>query len=349
MNKDLNTRSQHIFKYIVDAYVETGMPIGSKTLSTYTDIGLSSASIRNIMADLERMELLYAPHVSSGRMPTQKGLRFYIDGLMELGGLSSEERQAIDTTCQAQGHSPQSLMDQTSQLLSGLSNCAGLVMAPKTNNPVKQIQFIRLQPRRILVVLVTQEDMVENRILDTDHDIPQSILDQAGNYLNNRLDGKTLDQARHTILQEIHERRSELDAIAASLVEQGLALPRRGEDNYLIIRGQSKLLEDVRAMEELEKAKELLALLEEKETTMGLLGDLDKAQGVQIYIGTENDVFSHSGWSVVLSPYKLEDKVVGAIGVIGPMRINYGRIIPIVDYTAKVMQKILAKDVGETY
>ena len=342
MITDLNERSQYIFKYVVDSYMKTGDPVGSKTLSDHVDIDLSPASIRNIMSELEKMELLYAPHVSAGRMPTQRGLRFYIDGLMELGGLGSQDRQAIDAACLSSGHSVQGLLDKTSHLLSGLSNCASLVVAPKTNNPVKEIQFVKLQSRKILVVLVMSDDMVENRILDLDVDMQQSSLDQASNYLNSRLAGKTLEDARQNVLKEIQDKRIELDQITSSLVEQGVALPSTGQENYLIIRGQSRLLEDVKALEDLDHAKNLLAALEEKETTANLLNTLDDAQGVQIYIGTENEIFSHSGWSVILSPYKSDDQIVGAIGVIGPMRINYGKIIPIVDYTSKVMQKMLS-------
>lgn len=344
MIADLNERSQNIFKHIVDSYMQTGEPVGSKTLSQHNDVNLSPASIRNIMSELEKMELLYAPHISAGRLPTQKGLRFYIDGLMEIGGLSEEDREIIDKACDDHGHNIQGLLDQTSHLLSGLSNCASLVMAPKTNKPVKEIQLIKLQTRKILVVLVMQEDLVENRILDLDDDIPQYALDQASNYLNSKLHGKTISAAQKDILEDINDKRTQLDAVTNALVEKGLAVPAEGEkENYLFIRGQSRLLEDVNAIEELEHAKRLLAALEEERTTASLLENLDDAQGVQIYLGTENKIFSHSGWSVILSPYKSQDKIVGAIGVIGPRRINYGKIIPIVDYTSKVMQKILNK------
>ena len=342
MISDLNERSQHIFRYIVDSYMQTGLPVGSRTLSDQEDIDLSPATIRNIMSELEQMNLLYAPHVSAGRLPTQKGLRFYIDGLMEIGRLSDEERLTIDEACQTHGENVQSLLDKTSHLLSGLSNCASLVMAPKTNKPIQQVQFVKLSARKILVILVMQEDVVENRILELETDLPQSSLDQASNYLNSRLQGTTIDEARRNIVQDIQDKKIQLDIITTDLVEKGLALPTSSQDeNLLIIRGQSKLLEDVKALEDLEQAKQLLALLEEKETTANLLSSLEDAQGVQIYIGTENDIFSHSGWSVILSPYKKDDTIIGAVGVIGPMRINYGKIIPIVDYTSKVMHKFL--------
>lgn len=342
MISDLNERSQHIFRYIVDSYMQTGLPVGSRTLSDQEDIDLSPATIRNIMSELEQMNLLYAPHVSAGRLPTQKGLRFYIDGLMEIGRLSDEERLTIDEACQTHGKNVQSLLDKTSHLLSGLSNCASLVMAPKTNKPIQQVQFVKLSARKILVILVMQEDVVENRILELETDLPQSSLDQASNYLNSRLQGTTIDEARRNIVQDIQDKKTQLDIITTDLVEKGLALPTSSQDeNLLIIRGQSKLLEDVKALEDLEQAKQLLALLEEKETTANLLSSLEDAQGVQIYIGTENDIFSHSGWSVILSPYKKDDTIIGAVGVIGPMRINYGKIIPIVDYTSKVMHKFL--------
>ena len=342
MFNDLSERSQYIFKMIVDSYMKNGEPVGSATLCALGDINLSPATIRNIMAELEKNELLYAPHVSAGRLPTQKGLRFYIDGLMEIGRLSQEEQQTIDSACATQGKTIQSLLDKTSQLLSGLSNCASLVTAPKSDKPIKQIQFVKLNSSQILVVLVTSHDVVENRILETELDFPEYALEQASNYLNEQLQGLTILNARQKILNDIQEKRIQLDQITQELVKKGLALPRQDEnENLLIIRGQSRLLEDVKALEELEQAKQLLAMLEEKETTAQLLNHLDDAQGVQIYIGAENDIFAHSGWSVILSPYKRDDNIVGAIGVIGPTRINYGKIVPIVDYTAKVMHKIL--------
>lgn len=342
MISDLNERSKLIFKYIVDSYMETGLPVGSRTLSGYTDINFSAATIRNIMSELERMELLYAPHVSSGRLPTQKGLRFYIDGLMEINALSHEEQERIDEICASGGRTTQEILERTGHLLTGLSNCASLVVAPKTNKPLEQIQFIKLDERKILVILVMHKDTVENRILELDFDLPQPALDQAANYLNHLLKDTPIEEAQICLEREIKKNKTQLDKITQNLVLRGLALPVSArQERLLIIRGQSRLLQDVKALEELEHAKELLALLEEKETSVQLLNSLENAQGVQIYIGTENDIFSHSGWSVMLSPYKKAGNIVGAIGVIGPQRINYGKIIPILDYTAKVMDNLL--------
>ena len=343
MISDLSERSRDIFKYIVDSYVETGMPVGSKSLSDQHGVDLSPATIRNVMSELEKQQLLYAPHVSAGRLPTQKGLRLYIDGLMEVSGLTDEEQKTIDKICDESGHTVQGLMDQTSHLLSGLSNCASLVMTPKRNKPVEHIQFVKIDTFKILVILVMAEDEVENRILETEEDISQSALDQASNYLNHKLLGKTINEARKDIMTDIQAQKTKLDTITETLVQKGLALPRADKENLLIIRGQSRLLQDVKALEDLDQAKDLLSALEEKETTANLLNSLEDAQGVQIYIGTENEVFSYSGWSVILSPYRKDDTIIGAVGVIGPTRLNYGRVIPIVDYTSKVIDKILNK------
>lgn len=344
MITEINERSQYVFKHIVDSYMRDGSPVGSKTIAQETELELSPASIRNIMADLEQLDLLYAPHISAGRLPTQKGLRLYIDGMMEIGDLSKEEQETIDKACQSHDHNIQDLLDQTSHLLSGLSRCASLVVAPKSNKPVKQIQFVKLQPRKILVIVVSEEDNVENRLLELEQEVPQSSLDQASNFINAKLQGKTLDQAYNDINVDLKEQRHQLDKLTQRLVRKGLVIPgNASQDNYLFIKGQSHLLNDVKALEELEKAKELLAALEEKETMAGLLDSMKEAHGIQIFLGTENEVFSHSGWSVILSPHKTNDKIIGAIGVIGPMRINYGKIIPIVDYTSQIIQKIIGK------
>ena len=228
-------------------------------------------------------------------------------------------------------------------MLSGLSSAAGLVMAPKTDKPLKQIQFVPLDARRILIVMVMQGGLVENRVMETDHDVSALNLAAAANYLNARLDGKTLREAQAHIREEIETRKTQLDALTTELVKKGIALtPPGGREGHIIVRGQSKLLNDVKAIEELEKARQLLSALEEQETMSRLLEAAQNADGIQIFIGTENKVFEHSGWSMVISPYKsTENQIIGAIGVIGPTRLNYGRIIPILDYTSRVMEKII--------
>lgn len=343
MITELNERSQMILRAVVDAYMATGEPVGSRTLTETLGLNLSSATIRNIMAGLEREGLLHAPHTSAGRMPTQSGLRLYVDGLMEIGDLTIEERSQIEKRCRAAGHSMTQVLEQASFMLSGLSSAVGLVVAPKTNKPIRQIQFVQLDSRNVLIIIVTKDGLVENRVMDVGIAVSQSTLTMASNYLNDKLQGRTLAEARADILRDIKDNRAHLDAITSDLVERGLALaPTEDMDGHIIVRGQSRLLEDVRALEDLERARQLLEILEEQETIAKFIESSQSAEGIQIYIGSENRMFEHSGCSMVLSPYKNEEnRIVGAIGVIGPLRLNYSRIIPIVDYTSKVMGKII--------
>ena len=347
MISELNDRAQAVLRYIVDAYLESGAPTASRAIAGGTGLNLSPASIRAIMADLESGGLLYSPHTSAGRLPTQAGLRLYVDGLMQVGDLSEPERQQIEIECRHAGEPMQAVLERATGLLAGLSSAAGLVVAPKADKPVRQIQFMPLEPGRVLVVLVMQDRMIENRVMDVPHDLPPSALVEAANYLNYRLAGRTLSMARDDILREIAQNRAQLDRLTAELVQRGLALAPQGPgDGHIFIRGQSRLLQDVRAVEEIEHARNLLAALEEQETAARLLEAAGGADGVQIYIGTENRFFEHSGWSMVLSPYRSPEnrpgtQIVGAIGVIGPARMNFGRIVPVVDYTARVMSRIV--------
>jgi heat-inducible transcriptional repressor len=262
---------------------------------------------------------------------------------MQVGDLSDQDRCNIEAQCKTAGETMNQVLERATSLLAGLSAAAGLVVAPKTDKPVRQIQFLQLEPGKVLVVLVMQDNMVENRVMDVPPDLPASALTAASNYLSERLTGKTLFEAARTINSEIAQNRAQLDRITADLVQRGLALaPQSGTDGHIIIRGQSKLLQDVRAMEDIEKARLLLAALEEQETASRLLEAANGADGIQVFIGTENRVFEHAGWSMVISPYRTpENRFIGAIGVIGPARLNYGRIIPVVDYTARVMGRLI--------
>lgn len=344
MINELNERSRQIFRFIVDSYLETGQPVGSRTIAQSTVLALSPASIRNYMADLESYGLLYSPHTSAGRLPTDTGLRLYIDGLMQMGGLSQQERKQIEISCAAKDRPVSDVLEQAGTLLSGLSSCASLVIAPKTEKNIKQIQLVQLAPRKILVVLVMENDMVENRVMDIPDDVPQSALIAASNYLNAKIAGKTIGQAQENIKTEIRENKTKLDALTSNLVARGIALPPSTSQGHIIIRGQSRLLEDVRAIEELERARTLLGYLEEQNNMLSLLDNIGHADGVQIFIGTENKIFDQSGWSMIISPYKnAQEKIVGAIGVIGPTRLNYDRIIPMVDYTSRIIGKMLER------
>ncbi|MGQ0527756.1 MAG: heat-inducible transcriptional repressor HrcA [Alphaproteobacteria bacterium] len=341
MITELNERSRTIFRFIVDTYLATGTPVGSGTIARTAGVPLSPASIRNVMADLEENGLLYAPHTSAGRMPTEQGIRLYIDGLMQVGNLSADERRQIEGAC-ARGNKPMNdVLEQATTLLSGLSSCASLVIAPKINSAVKQIQFVQLAPRKILTVLVFENGLVENRIMDMEQDVAFTSLAAATNYLNARVAGKTLIEAEINISREMRENRTQLDAITQDLVGRGLALPG-SDEGHIIIRGQSRLLEDVKAVADLGRARALLAYLEKQKNMLELLGSVQAAEGVQIFIGTENKIFDQSGWSMIIAPYKNPSgKIIGAIGVIGPTRLDYDRIIPMVDYTSRVVSNLM--------
>jgi heat-inducible transcriptional repressor len=343
MITDLNDRSREIFRLIVDSYLAGGDPVGSRTIANQLGLSISPATIRNVMASLEDAGLLYAPHTSAGRLPTTQGLRLYIDGLMEIGNLTSDERTQIEAQCQTAGQSMTQVLERAGSLLAGLSSGAGIVIAPKTDKPVKQVQFVQLDEGRVLVVLVMQDGMVENRVMHVNGEIPVTAMIAASNYLNSRLSGRTIADAWKDITDDIRANRAQLDSITTQLVEQGLALPRNeSPEGHIIIRGQSRLLEDVKALEDLERARQLFAALEEQETIARLLEATQDADGIQIFIGTESQTFQHAGWSMVMSPYRShEGQLIGAIGVIGPTRINYGRIIPIVDYTSKIMGRLM--------
>jgi len=342
MMTELNDRSREIFRMIVDAYVETGEPVGSRTLARRGRLDLSPASIRNVMADLEEAGLLFAPHTSAGRLPTEAGLRLFVSGLLELGGLSDSERQSIDGRCTAAGKSLSQALEEASATLSGLSRCASLVIAPKTERPLKHIEFVPLAPGRALVVMVTEDGLVENRLIEVSLGTPPSSLQAAGNYLNSRLRGRTVEEAKLAILNEIEQRRTQLDELTTKLVEAGLASWGGGDRSSLIVKGQANLLEDISALTDLERLRALFDALETKETMVRLLDATREGEGVQIYIGADNPLFGMAGCSMVVAPYtNSREQVVGAIGVVGPTRINYARIIPMVDYTAKVIGRML--------
>jgi heat-inducible transcriptional repressor len=343
MIPELNGRSREIFRHIVEAYVESGEPIGSRTLARRVGMSLSPATIRNVMADLEEAGLLFAPHISAGRLPTEAGMRLFVDGLLEVGNLTEEERRDIDSQCAGTGRSLEGLLEEASATLSGLSNCAGLVLAPKTESPLRHIEFVNLHPGRALVVMVAENGVVENRIIEVPAGLPTSALVEASNFLSARLLGSTIDEGRDAILAELEENQAQLDALTSRVVETGLATWAGGDSGgSLIISGQAKLLDDVTAVADLERIRALFAVLETKETTVRLLELADGAEGVQIFIGADNDLFSMAGCSMIVAPYaNTREQIVGAIGVIGPTRLNYARIIPMVDYTANLIGRLI--------
>ncbi|MBM3732637.1 MAG: heat-inducible transcriptional repressor HrcA [Acidimicrobiia bacterium] len=343
MITELNDRSREVFRRIVESYLESGEPVGSRTLARRLGLALSPATIRNVMADLEEMGLLFAPHTSAGRLPTEAGMKLFVDGLLEVGELTQDERRDLDSRLAATGGNAEVLLERASTTLSGLSRCAGVVMVPKTESPLKHIEFISLNPGRALVVLVTENGLVENRIIEIPPGLPPSALVQATNYLSARLVGRTIAEAYDEIMAELESHRTQIDELTRSVVKRGLATWAGGESGgTLIVRGQSNLLGDVQGLADLETIRTLFEALETKETLLKLLSLADRAEGVQIFIGSDNPLFGTSGCSMIVGPYRNErQKVVGAIGVIGPTRINYARIIPMVDYTAKLVGRLL--------
>ncbi len=345
----LNTRSQDIFKKIVQRYLDTGMPVGSRDLSRMLEVGLSPASVRNVMADLEDLGLIAAPHTSAGRAPTQEGLRFFVDAMLEVGAVDERERQQIANNIEGQARQGQveDLLTEASQLLSGLSQGAGVVIAAKADMVMRHIEFVRLDTNRAMAILVGEDGQVENRILPLPAGLTASTLQQASNYLAHHVIGRTIAEARKVLGAQRAEQRAELDELTQKLVDAGIATlsqPSASSQPTVIVRGRANLINDTMASDDLMRMRQLFDELESKDGLIDLLGDAEKAQGVRIFIGSENKLFSLSGSSVILSPYKdANDKVVGVLGVIGPTRLNYARIVPVVDYTANVITAMMAR------
>lgn len=340
---ELDPRSAAVLREIVEQYVQTGEPVGSRTLSRRLPMTLSPATIRNVMSDLTEAGLLFSPHTSAGRLPTERGLRLFVDGLLQFGAVAEEEREAISRALEARGRSLEETLAETSALLAGLAGAAGLVVAPKSDGAVRHIEFVPLGSSRALVILVGADGQVENRVIETPPGLPPSALTQAANYLNARLAGRSLSELRRTVASEIAQDRTQLDELTSSVVEAGLATwSGEGRGASLIVRGQARLLADVTAIERLHAIGTLFERLETQETMLRLLELAESSDGVRIFIGAESGLFGASGVSMVVAPARgSDDRIVGAIGVIGPTRINYGRIIPVVDYTARAIARLL--------
>lgn len=336
---DLDSRSREIFRQLVETYLKTGEPVGSRTLSQDQRIAVSAATIRNVMADLTDLGLLHSPHISAGRIPTELGLRFFVDSLMQLGDLSEEERRAIDTgSADAEGAS---ILEQAAAKLSGLTQTASLVVAKKTEAPLRHIEFVSTSPGQALAILVFDDGRVENRIVRTPPGLPASTLITAGNYLSARLRGRTIRETRDEILREVETNQAALDELTAKLVRDGVAEIAGGERSSLIVRGRGRLLDEATG-EDLERVRMLFDDLERKHGVIELLNAAREGEGVRIFIGSENGLFSLSGSSVIVAPYRDKSrKIVGVLGVIGPTRLNYAKVIPIVDYTAEVVSRML--------
>lgn len=340
---DLDERARDIFRRVVESYLETGEPVGSRTLSR-GGVQLSPASIRNTMQDLAHLGLLDAPHTSAGRLPTHAGLRLFVDGLLEVGDLGEAERREIDARLSAHGRTFEEALNEASSILSGLAGGAGVVVSPSREAGVKHVEFVALGDDRALAVMVFEDGQVENRLMRLTPGLTPSALQEASNFLGARLKGRTLGEARAEMRAELDRARAELDEAAARLVEDGFAAWGGGDDadRALIVRGRANLLGDTGALADLERVRMLFDDLEQKEQLIGLLDGVRDAEGVRIFIGAETRLFSLSGSAVIAAPYMSgRQKVLGAIGVIGPARLNYARVIPLVDYTARVLGRML--------
>lgn len=344
----LDQRSREIFRQIVDSYLATGEPVGSRNISKLISSSLSPASVRNVMQDLEALGLIQSPHTSAGRVPTESGLRFFVDAMLEVGDLSAAERQRIEAQIgTGLGKKPlEAVLTEATAMLSGLSRGAGVVVTAKRDPQLKHVEFIRLEPARALAILVAEDGSVENRVIDIPIGLPSSSLVEASNYLNARINGKTLQEVRAQAEAAMEAGRVELDEITARVVGSGLASWAGSSDEaaprQLIVRGQANLLDDLKALEDLERVRLLFADIEAKKDLIDLLGRAEIGDGVRIFIGSENKLFSLSGSSMIAAPFRdANQKIVGVLGVIGPTRLNYARVVPMVDYTAKVIGRML--------
>ena len=341
---EMNDRSREVFQRVVEGYLQSGGPVGSRTLTQSLSENLSAATVRNVMQDLEYLGLLDSPHVSSGRIPTQMGLRMFVDGLLEVDGLAITDREKLDGTLSENPKDISATLDKIGSALSGITQGASLVLSPKQESEIEHVEFVSLAHDRALVVLVFSNGHVENRLFKPPLGQTPSSLKEAANFLNSIMQGRTLVEAKKIIQSEISLRRQELDSLAAELVENGLVFwEAKGEkQERLIVRGRANLLESEAEEEELERIRLLFNDLERKQDIEEFLNLTEQSDGVRIFIGSENKLFSLSGSSLVISPYMNSDKkVIGAVGVIGPTRLNYGRIVPIVDYTAQLVGKLI--------
>ncbi len=335
----LDQRSKKIFRLIVNDFLKDGQPVGSRKLSIKMGEKLSAASVRNVMSDLQEAGLLQSNHTSAGRIPTDLGLRFFVDGLLQVGKLSNNQCSEIQKVINQRAQNVDEMFSEASSLLSGLLDCAGIVLAPKLEGFIKHIEFVPVSNDKALVILVTETGIIENRIIEVPKGLPGSLLIETTNYLNSIIRGRTLQESKKIIKSEIKDDKKYIDKVTKNLIEQGFACwDDASKKNKLIVTGTSKLLEDVKAMEQLEDVRVLIEKLENKKNLMGVIDETLQAEGLQIFIGSENNLFGLTGCSTIISPFKNKKKeIVGAIGVIGPMRINYAKIIPVVDYTAKLI------------
>ena len=342
----LDNRSRTILQHIVESYLETGNPVGSNTLSKKISPSLASATIRNVMSNLEGLNLLKSPHVSAGRIPTETGLKLFIDGLLQVGDISSDEKNSIEALSAGTGKSLNNILSETSAALSGLSNCVSLVMAPTFERAIKHIEFVPIDNNKALVVIVDIFGLVENRIIDIPKGTPAGNLIEASNFINARAVGGTLEETKNKIEEELLIHRKEIDVISEKVIKAGLAVKTEDMDYpSLIVTGKNNIYSDLNTQEDFKKINELFEKIEQGQTLTELLKNSLSGTGVHVFIGADNKLFDYSGCSMIVAPFKSKEnktktKTLGAIGVIGPIRVNYGKIIPMVDFTAQAISKL---------
>ena len=340
---ELTDRTKQIFKTVVETYLETGSPSGSETVLKKAGLDISSASVRFILSNLQKEGLLFSPHTSAGRVPTEKGMRFFVDGLLEFGRISKSEKENIEQLSSSKSKSYQEVLDEASRSISGLSNYAGIVIAPKYQKNLKHLEFIRLNNTQIMSILAYENGEIENRIIEDSGKFTNSQLLQTSNYLSEKFKNKNISEIKKIIESEIMSTRSNLEEISKKLVKKGIVeIEPKMNNPYIFLHGQSKLLKDEIISKDLDQIRQLFDDIENKSTFIDILENAGKAKGVQIFIGSKNFLFKHSGLSMVMAPYKnKEQEIVGAIGVVGPTRLNYSKIVPLVDYTSKIIGKVI--------
>ena len=338
---ELDQRSREIFKLIVDDFLKDGLPVGSRKLSIKMGEKLSPASVRNVMSDLQDAGLLKSNHSSAGRIPTDLGLRFFVDGLLQVKKISETQTKEIKRAIDHSSANVEQICNDAGSLLSGLLDCAGIVLAPKLNGQLKHIEFVPVSRDKALVILITDDGIIENRIISLPIGLPISILTETTNYLNSIIKGRTLLESKKIINQEIRDDKIRIDKLAQKLIDDGIACwDDVSKKNKLIVTGTAKLFDDVSAIEQLEDTRILIEKLEDKKNLMGIIDETQQAEGLQIFIGSENNLFGLTDCTTIISPFRNKEKeIIGAIGVIGPMRLNYAKIIPVVDYTASLIGK----------
>ena len=340
---ELTDRTKQIFKTVVESYLETGSPSGSETVLKKAGLDISSASIRSILSNLQKEGLLFSPHTSAGRVPTEKGMRFFVDGLLEFGRISKSEKENIEQLSASKSKSYQEVLDEASRSISGLSNYAGIVIAPKYQKNLKHLEFIRLNNTQIMSILAYENGEIENRIIEDFGKFTNSQLLETSNYLSEKFKNKNISEIKKIIESDISSSKSSLEEISKKLVKKGIVeIEPKMNNPYIFLHGQSKLLKDEIISKDLDQIRQLFDDIENKSTFIDILENAGKAKGVQIFIGSKNFLFKHSGLSMVMAPYKnKEQEIVGAIGVVGPTRLNYSKIVPLVDYTSKIIGKVI--------